>query len=642
MSKQIVAKNFASNAVAQPIATGKKSIIGIAKGQHLKVQDVVANQAKDASDVVVTKAGQALRLKFADGTEIEFAGFYDECGANACSVTVAGKESGGYTIQGDTALGAATSDSGQLVYAYGDHNSLMALANGDSGMSGALARLGDGLVAYVPGDVSAIAGMSPGALAGLGGGLALAAAGGGGGASATAPIVSIVSGTIVAGPVLAGHGLSVEVYAANGTTLLGTATVDENGQFTVNVGSYVGVVIAKVVDANSNADYMDESTGSGKDLNATLMATAVVPGGNVTVNINVLTTVAALKAGMNSDGTVGTALTSTSVNNANNATAAAFGLTDLLDETIVTTVDTTGGTNSAYDTTDGLSNAEQYGAVLAALSGADANNAGDVQATIDSIADGLTVSGSTGTLDSSAIDTLIAGAHRTDPSNSQNLVDIISNTTTQTSANIAIGTVAIDNIINSSETSAVVSGTAAANAVLTLSLGGNTRTVTADANGAWSYTLVEGDIDDMGQGAESIGVSDGNSTATRGVFIDTVAPVITSGSEATTIDENSGAGQVVYTVSASDGADISDGVTYSLGEDADGALFSINATTGAVTLTGNPDHETQSSYSFTVIATDAAGNTDSQVVTLGINDLDEADPVITSGSEATTINENSG
>ena len=34
--------------------------------------------------------------------------------------------------------------------------------------------------------------------------------------------------------------------------------------------------------------------------------------------------------------------------------------------------------------------------------------------------------------------------------------------------------------------------------------------------------------------------------------------------------------------------------------------FSINASTGAVTLTGNPNFETKSSYNFTVVATDAA------------------------------------
>ena len=70
--------------------------------------------------------------------------------------------------------------------------------------------------------------------------------------------------------------------------------------------------------------------------------------------------------------------------------------------------------------------------------------------------------------------------------------------------------------------------------------------------------------------------------------------------------------------------------------------FSIDAATGAVTLTGNPDYETQSSYSFTVMATDVAGNATEQAVTLAINNLDEVAPTITSGGTAAAIDENSG
>ncbi|MDX7874003.1 cadherin repeat domain-containing protein, partial [Aeromonas caviae] len=81
---------------------------------------------------------------------------------------------------------------------------------------------------------------------------------------------------------------------------------------------------------------------------------------------------------------------------------------------------------------------------------------------------------------------------------------------------------------------------------------------------------------------------------------------------------------------------------YSLKAGADAALFSFVAATGAVTLTGNPDYETKGSYSFTVVATDAAGNASEQVVTLGINNLDEVAPTITSGTTASAINENSG
>ena len=69
--------------------------------------------------------------------------------------------------------------------------------------------------------------------------------------------------------------------------------------------------------------------------------------------------------------------------------------------------------------------------------------------------------------------------------------------------------------------------------------------------------------------------------------------------------------------------------------------MSINSD-GEVRLTGDPDAETQASYSFNVVATDAAGNADTQAVTLDITDLDDSAPSITSGATATAIDENSG
>ena len=107
--------------------------------------------------------------------------------------------------------------------------------------------------------------------------------------------------------------------------------------------------------------------------------------------------------------------------------------------------------------------------------------------------------------------------------------------------------------------------------------------------------------------------------------IDADGPVFTSGATATPIAENSGAGQVVYTAAATDA---SLPVTYSLKPVGDYAAFSINSSTGAVTLTANPDYESKSSYSFTVIATDAASNASEQAVTLAITDVDE--PVLLS------------
>src|SRR4029079_669110 len=107
------------------------------------------------------------------------------------------------------------------------------------------------------------------------------------------------------------------------------------------------------------------------------------------------------------------------------------------------------------------------------------------------------------------------------------------------------------------------------------------------------------------------------------------------------IDENSGAGQVVYTATADDSADISAGVTFSLGG-TDAGFFSIDSGTGAVTLTDNPDFEAKSSYSFSVLADDGVNTPTEQAVTLAINNLDEAAPNMTSAATADAIDENSG
>ncbi|ANT65083.1 cadherin domain-containing protein [Prosthecochloris sp. CIB 2401] len=97
-------------------------------------------------------------------------------------------------------------------------------------------------------------------------------------------------------------------------------------------------------------------------------------------------------------------------------------------------------------------------------------------------------------------------------------------------------------------------------------------------------------------------------------------PLFTSGSTADEIQENSGAGQVIYTASVTDITD----VTYSLKAVDDYASFSIDSSTGVVTLDDDPDYESQSAYSFTVVATDSAGNISEQDVTLSISNVNDA------------------
>jgi hypothetical protein len=105
--------------------------------------------------------------------------------------------------------------------------------------------------------------------------------------------------------------------------------------------------------------------------------------------------------------------------------------------------------------------------------------------------------------------------------------------------------------------------------------------------------------------------------------VNEVAPIFTSGVTATPIDENSGPNQIIYTAQATDD---SSAVTYSLKAGLNRDSFSIDATTGNVTLITDPDFESQNLYQFTVVATDASGNAAEQTVTLNINDLNEAPP----------------
>ncbi len=80
--------------------------------------------------------------------------------------------------------------------------------------------------------------------------------------------------------------------------------------------------------------------------------------------------------------------------------------------------------------------------------------------------------------------------------------------------------------------------------------------------------------------------------------------------------ENVTAGSSVYTASATDA---SGPITYSL-TGTNATDFSINATSGVVTINQSPDYESQTSYSFTVVASDGFGNDASQVVSVSVSD----------------------
>ena len=97
--------------------------------------------------------------------------------------------------------------------------------------------------------------------------------------------------------------------------------------------------------------------------------------------------------------------------------------------------------------------------------------------------------------------------------------------------------------------------------------------------------------------------------------------------------ENSGQNQYIYTATSN-----KDDVTYSLGSKGDSSKFKIDPFSGEVILIENPDYESQNSYNFYIVATDATGDVSTaKKVTLEILNIDEKPPMIISGNTAEVL-----
>ena len=101
--------------------------------------------------------------------------------------------------------------------------------------------------------------------------------------------------------------------------------------------------------------------------------------------------------------------------------------------------------------------------------------------------------------------------------------------------------------------------------------------------------------------------------------MDDTAPTISSATGINLV-ENSGANQTVCEIIATDDIGVS---SYAI-SGTDAGLLSVNSSTGVVSLTANPNYETKPSYSFTVTASDAAGNASTATnVTFSITNVND-------------------
>ena len=145
------------------------------------------------------------------------------------------------------------------------------------------------------------------------------------------------------------------------------------------------------------------------------------------------------------------------------------------------------------------------------------------------------------------------------------------------------------------------------------STGEVTFTVDPDYETKTSYSFIVLASDESGNSLElaiTLDITDLNDSV----------PAFISSAMAEVIEENIGTGQLIYTAEAVDDTGV---VNYSLKSGDDSEFFTIDESNGEVTLVGDPDYETQSSYTFIVLATNAFSNTTELIVTLEVSDLEE-------------------
>ena len=93
----------------------------------------------------------------------------------------------------------------------------------------------------------------------------------------------LVNGVILAGPVVAGHGLVIEAFDPAGTSL-GTGTVNPDGTFSIAISdTYTGPILLRVSDTTAGADFAHEGSGGNEDLTVDLRAASSVTGDGAVV-----------------------------------------------------------------------------------------------------------------------------------------------------------------------------------------------------------------------------------------------------------------------------------------------------------------------------------------------------------------------
>ena len=162
-----------------------------------------------------------------------------------------------------------------------------------------------------------------------------------------------------------------------------------------------------------------------------------------------------------------------------------------------------------------------------------------------------------------------------------------------------------------------------------LSISTTAQNFDGDVKGSYSFTIIATVGDQSAERVVTLTIPDANDEL----------PSITSGDTGSVVfDENTtqAAGTEVYSAT---GTYDRDDILWRIKDNGfadDGKLFSVDTATGKVTLSSaiTPDYEAKSSYQFTIVASSGGLKPVEKIITIGVKDINDNPPVITSGDTA--------
>ena len=136
---------------------GQTTTVKVQAGHFYKVRSILPSGEGGAlqipDNVIAIHKGDSLFLRYSDGSNVTFEDFYTVCkDALTCSVNVVSDASSGISLSSDMETGGVyATEGGKVLYAHGERDTLMAMAEGQTSMEKTFATMGDGpLLTYLP------------------------------------------------------------------------------------------------------------------------------------------------------------------------------------------------------------------------------------------------------------------------------------------------------------------------------------------------------------------------------------------------------------------------------------------------------------------------------------------------------------